>query len=40
MMKPLQKDFEDMQIMMFGESPSFKEVMDILAELELSINHG
>lgn len=36
----LQKDFEDMQIMMFGESPSFKEVMDILAELELSINHG
>lgn len=34
----LQKDYEDMQIMMFEESPSFKEIMDILSELESTIN--
>jgi len=36
----IQKDFDKMQIMMFGESPSFREIMDILSELESTINSG
>ena len=35
----LQKDYEDMQIMMFEESPSFKEIIAILSELESTINN-
>lgn len=34
----LQKGFNNMQIMIFGDSPSFKEIMDILSELESTIN--
>lgn len=34
----LQKDYDKMQIMIFGKSPSFQEIMDILAELESAIN--
>ena len=34
----LQKDYDKMQIMMFGKSPTFQEIMDILVELESAIN--
>ena len=39
-MDPLivEKDFNNMQIMIFGDSQSFKEIMDILSELESTIN--
>jgi len=35
----LKKDYDKMQIMIFDKSPSFKEIMDILLELELTINN-
>jgi hypothetical protein len=34
----LQKDYEKMQIMMFEKSPSFQEILDILLDLESTIN--
>lgn len=34
----LQKDYDEMQIMMFGKSPSLQEILDILVELESAIN--
>ncbi len=34
----LQKDYEKMQIMMFEKSPSFQEILDMLLELESTIN--
>ena len=34
----LKKDYDKMQIMMFEKSPSFQEIMDILLELESTIN--
>jgi hypothetical protein len=35
----LKKDYDKMQIMMFDKSPSFQEIMDILLELESTINN-
>jgi len=35
----LKKDYDKMQIMIFDKSPSFKEIMDILLELESTINN-
>ena len=36
----LKKDYDKMQIMMFEKSPSFQDIMDILLELESTINNG
>ena len=35
----LRKDYRDMQIMIFGEVPTFDEILKILGELEVEINH-
>jgi hypothetical protein len=35
----LRKDYDKMQIMMFDKSPSFQKIMDILLELESTINN-
>ena len=35
----LKKDYDQMQIMIFDKSPSFQEIMDILLELESTINN-
>ncbi len=35
----LKKDYDKMQIMMFDKPPSFKEIMDIILELESNINN-
>lgn len=36
----LKKDYDKMQIMMFEKPPSFQDIMDILLELESTINNG
>lgn len=38
-LQELKKDFDQMQIMIFNKSPSFQEIMDILRELESTINN-
>lgn len=40
MLKVLQKDYQSMQEMIFGEGPSFEEIVELLAELEQEINKG
>lgn len=37
-LRELQRDYDKMQIMVFGKSPTFQEIMDILVELESTIN--
>lgn len=37
-LRELQRDYDKMQIMVFGKSPTFQEIMDVLVELESTIN--
>ena len=37
-LRELQRDYDKMQIMVFGKSPTFQEIMDTLVELESTIN--
>jgi hypothetical protein len=34
----LERDYDDMQLMLFGDPPAFKEIIVILAQLESQIN--
>ncbi len=36
--KALETDYKEMQIMIFGETPKFSEIMDAIKSLEVEIN--